>query len=133
MDQPKWFTAEHVIPVKATILHYITLSQVLVQDGGVPSNNGSTTLTVDILDVNDNTPMFLQDSYGPVDVTEEEGSGRLVTKVTAEDDDEQGTSNSRILYSITDVIVTSSNDAIPLPEVSTHCFLVKMLQRHAYT
>lgn len=34
--------------------------QVDVRDSGVPPNNGSTTLRVDILDVNDERPTFGQ-------------------------------------------------------------------------
>ncbi len=89
----------------------------LVQDGGIPANNGTTTLIVSLLDVNDNTPKFLATSYGPIDVTEEENDGEFVVQVVATDEDQPSTNNSLVTYSIVNVIVTMSNSEIPFPGV----------------
>ncbi len=72
---------------------------------------------MNLLDVNDKIPRFLAASYGPVDVPEEEATGRFVVQVAATDDDEPSTNNTLLTYSIAEVIVRSQNEAIPLPEV----------------
>ncbi|XP_019635319.1 PREDICTED: cadherin-23-like [Branchiostoma belcheri] len=62
------------------------------QDG----RNGSTTLLVEILDVNDNPPVFLQDIY-KVKVMEDVPPGALVGQVKATDADHL-TQNKKVLY-----------------------------------
>ena len=59
----------------------------------------TSTLTVYITDVNDNAPMFLEDSYNPV-VIEHDGISLTVITVTATDADEPGNPNSEINYEI---------------------------------
>ncbi|KAI8521682.1 Cadherin-23 [Branchiostoma belcheri] len=65
------------------------------QDG----RNGSTTLLVEILDVNDNPPVFLQDIY-KVKVMEDVPPGALVGQVKATDADHLP-QNKKVLYHLT--------------------------------
>ena len=59
----------------------------------------TSTLTVEITDVNDNPPVFTETSYNPV-VVEHDGITLTVIRVTATDADEPNTPNSRVNYGI---------------------------------
>ncbi|XP_006232597.1 protocadherin-23 isoform X2 [Rattus norvegicus] len=63
--------------------HVLTI---VAQDGGVPTRSSSQTLTVTVLDVNDETPVFKQLLY-KASVKENQSPGAFVTRVEAEDMD----------------------------------------------
>uniref|UniRef100_A0A672FRH4 Cadherin domain-containing protein n=1 Tax=Salarias fasciatus TaxID=181472 RepID=A0A672FRH4_SALFA len=73
--------------------HKLLLSAV---DGGKPSKSGTTTINVDVLDVNDNMPVFSEDAYS-VRVNENAPIGTTIIRVNASDLDEG--SNGDIIYS----------------------------------
>ncbi|XP_026214172.1 protocadherin alpha-8-like [Anabas testudineus] len=66
-------------------------------DGGKPSKSGTTEITVNVLDVNDNMPVFSDDTYS-VHLEENAPVGTTVIKVNATDSDEG--SNGEITYSL---------------------------------
>ncbi|XP_070769932.1 protocadherin alpha-8-like [Enoplosus armatus] len=66
-------------------------------DGGKPSKSGSAEITVDVLDVNDNMPVFNEDTYSVL-LEENVPIGTTIIKVNASDLDEG--SNSEIMYSL---------------------------------
>ncbi|XP_019645842.1 PREDICTED: protocadherin Fat 4-like [Branchiostoma belcheri] len=72
---------------------------VFVYDGGSPSLNATATVTVNVLDVNDNFPVFSSDPY-VVSVYEDIAVGSTVAPVTATDAD-SGT-NAQVSYTIID-------------------------------
>ncbi|XP_029393891.1 protocadherin-23 [Mus pahari] len=63
--------------------HTLTL---VAHDGGTPARSSSQTLTVTVLDVNDETPVFKQLLY-ETSVKENQSPGVFVTRVEAEDTD----------------------------------------------
>ncbi|GAB1287648.1 Dachsous cadherin-related 2 [Apodemus speciosus] len=63
--------------------HLLTL---MAHDGGTPARSSSQTLTVTVLDVNDETPVFKQLLY-ETSVKENQSPGAFVTRVEAEDSD----------------------------------------------
>uniref|UniRef100_UPI003AAE7EFA protocadherin-10-like n=1 Tax=Centroberyx gerrardi TaxID=166262 RepID=UPI003AAE7EFA len=65
-------------------------------DGGKPPRSGTVELTVDVLDINDNLPMFTKDAYS-VTLSENAPIGTTVIKVNATDLDEG--SNGEVFYS----------------------------------
>ncbi|XP_074530032.1 protocadherin alpha-7-like isoform X18 [Halichoeres trimaculatus] len=65
-------------------------------DGGKPPRSGNMTITVDVLDVNDNPPLFTQESY-TVHLRENSPLGTTVIQVNATDLDEG--SNGEVVYS----------------------------------
>ncbi|XP_026049551.1 protocadherin gamma-A2-like isoform X48 [Astatotilapia calliptera] len=70
-------------------------------DGGEPQMSGTMQIVITVLDVNDNAPVFTQQTYKAT-VTENSPKGTVVATVTASDAD-QG-SNSKITYSITNKV-----------------------------
>ncbi|KAM4621840.1 protocadherin alpha-3-like [Polymixia lowei] len=65
-------------------------------DGGKPPRSGEMRITVDVLDVNDNPPVFNKDSYS-VQLNENSPVGTTVIQVNATDLDEG--SNAEVIYS----------------------------------
>ncbi|AWP12613.1 putative protocadherin alpha-3-like, partial [Scophthalmus maximus] len=65
-------------------------------DGGKPPRSGNMTIIVDVSDVNDNPPVFTQDSYH-ADLKENAPIGTTVIRVNATDADEG--SNGDVVYS----------------------------------
>ncbi|XP_030621314.1 protocadherin gamma-A11-like [Chanos chanos] len=65
-------------------------------DGGNPQRSGTVKVTVRVIDVNDNTPVFSQSIYR-VTLSENSAKGTLVVKVSATDKD-KGT-NGEVTYS----------------------------------
>ncbi|XP_066216273.1 protocadherin-23 [Saccopteryx leptura] len=63
--------------------HVLTL---LALDGGIPALSSSQTLTITVLDVNDEAPVFKQHLY-PASVKENQNPGEFVTRVEAMDRD----------------------------------------------
>ncbi|XP_053541466.1 protocadherin alpha-2-like [Ictalurus punctatus] len=74
--------------------HELTLTAV---DGGNPSRSGTLNVTVTVLDINDNRPVFSQEVY-TVHLQENVPIGTIVLKVNATDLDEG--SNGQIIYSL---------------------------------
>ena len=60
---------------------------VLARDAGTPSLTGTTVVQIEVLDVNDNAPLFLQPSYRGT-VLEDDQPGTSILFVTATDPDE---------------------------------------------
>ncbi|KAI7801010.1 putative protocadherin-16 [Triplophysa rosa] len=65
------------------------------QDQGIPSLASTVTLDINVLDLNDNSPVFPSNSYS-VEISEDAPEGSLVLKVSASDPDEG--SNSQLVY-----------------------------------
>ncbi|XP_029627074.1 protocadherin alpha-7 isoform X3 [Salmo trutta] len=65
-------------------------------DGGKPPRSGTLEISVDVLDVNDNTPVFTKDIYS-VSVNENAPLGTMVIKVNATDLDSGP--NGNVVYS----------------------------------
>jgi len=70
---------------------------IVASDGGNPSQNGITVVTITILDLNDNLPLFTQSLYSS-EVAENETIGTSVSNILATDDDIG--SNSVVAYAI---------------------------------
>uniref|UniRef100_A0A3Q2TJN6 FAT atypical cadherin 3 n=1 Tax=Fundulus heteroclitus TaxID=8078 RepID=A0A3Q2TJN6_FUNHE len=73
---------------------YITVE---AWDNGNPPLSTATMIVIELMDVNDNAPMFDQDIYNVL-ISEDASIGQTVTRVFAEDLDSQV--NGRITYSI---------------------------------
>ena len=58
-----------------------------IPDGGVDQKTARALVTVDVLDVNDNAPLFPQDSYTGV-IPENAPIGISIVNITASDPDE---------------------------------------------
>ncbi|KAM4892460.1 protocadherin gamma-C5-like isoform 3-T3 [Sylvia borin] len=71
--------------------------ELIAQDGGSPALTTTLTLLLNISDVNDNPPRFLQPSYDAF-LQENNPPGSLLCTVSASDPDEGD--NSRLVYSI---------------------------------
>ncbi|XP_063342997.1 protocadherin alpha-6-like [Pelmatolapia mariae] len=65
-------------------------------DGGRPPKSGTTQILIEVLDVNDNAPVFTQDVYSAM-LNENAAPGTLVIRVNATDLDEGA--NGKIVYS----------------------------------
>lgn len=76
--------------------YYLTIE---ATDGGTPSLSDVATVNINVTDVNDNTPVFSQDTYTAV-ISEDAVLEQSVITVLADDAD--GPSNSHIHYSIID-------------------------------
>ncbi|KAA0190682.1 hypothetical protein HAZT_HAZT002680 [Hyalella azteca] len=75
------------------------LATVLATDGGYPALSSTCLLNVTILDVNDNAPVFEQETYFAT-VSEDASLGTILIKVSAHDADSD--QNNRVRYAITD-------------------------------
>ncbi|XP_064636324.1 cadherin-related tumor suppressor-like [Lineus longissimus] len=73
--------------------------KIKAQDGGTPSLSSTTTVYLNVTDINDNPPIFYPRNYFAT-VMENKPSGTTVVQVTATDLD--AGENGRILYSIVD-------------------------------
>ncbi|KAM8938795.1 protocadherin Fat 1 isoform 2-T2 [Pelodytes ibericus] len=76
--------------------YYLTIE---ATDGGTPPLSDVGTVNINVTDVNDNSPVFGQNTYTAV-VSEDAVSGQPILMVVADDAD--GPLNSHIRYSITD-------------------------------
>ncbi|XP_063353815.1 protocadherin alpha-3-like isoform X5 [Pelmatolapia mariae] len=65
-------------------------------DGGTPQNTGTVEICIDVLDVNDNMPVFIQDTYSAV-LQENTPAGTTVIQVNATDLDDGP--NGEVVYS----------------------------------
>ncbi|CAI5652135.1 unnamed protein product [Oreochromis niloticus] len=75
-------------------IHKLLLSAI---DGGKPSKSGTAEIFIDVLDVNDNMPVFNEDTYSVL-VNENTPTGTTIVKVNASDLDEG--SNGELIYSL---------------------------------
>ncbi|NXO03971.1 PCDGM protein, partial [Rhinopomastus cyanomelas] len=80
---------------RETISQYVV--ELIAQDGGSPALTSTLTLLLNVSDVNDNPPHFLQPSYDAF-VSENNPPGALLCTVSASDPDDGD--NSRLVYSI---------------------------------
>ncbi|XP_076869832.1 protocadherin Fat 1a isoform X3 [Brachyhypopomus gauderio] len=83
-------------PLDYESLHEFYL-MVQASDGGTPALSDTATVSINVTDVNDNSPVFGQAVYSAV-VGEDAEPGRTVLTVTADDVD--GPSNNQVRYSI---------------------------------
>uniref|UniRef100_A0A3Q2CYE1 Cadherin domain-containing protein n=1 Tax=Cyprinodon variegatus TaxID=28743 RepID=A0A3Q2CYE1_CYPVA len=70
-------------------------------DGGEPQLSGTMRVEISVLDVNDNAPLFTQETY-TVTVMETTPIGTILSTVSAVDADEG--SNGKVVYSITNTL-----------------------------
>ncbi|XP_075066071.1 protocadherin gamma-C5-like isoform X20 [Mixophyes fleayi] len=77
----------------------------IASDLGSPSLSSQTTITINISDVNDNPPAFLQTVYNAF-IAENNEPGRLLCTVSAVDPDEGA--NANLIYSIAESHIDSS-------------------------
>ncbi|XP_024919225.1 protocadherin alpha-5-like isoform X12 [Cynoglossus semilaevis] len=73
--------------------HRLLLSAI---DGGKPARSGTIEILIAVLDFNDNSPVFTQDTYSAV-INENTAPGTLVIQVNATDADESA--NGEVVYS----------------------------------
>ncbi|XP_061089969.1 cadherin-related family member 2 [Conger conger] len=74
--------------------------QVVATDPSITGDCCSTaTVTIKINDTNDNAPTFQKETYS-LEVKEHSAVGTIIATITARDDDEQGTDNSRMRFEI---------------------------------
>lgn len=76
-------------------VHHLILT---AEDGGVPPRSGTASIIVNVLDINDNAPLFSQPVF-EVNVAENSPAGTVVMTLNATDLDEG--SNSQLVYSYT--------------------------------
>lgn len=76
-------TTTHPLDYEIKTQHVLTL---LALDDGTPTLSSSQTLTITVLDVNDEAPVFKQHLY-EASVKENENPGEFVTRVEAVDRD----------------------------------------------
>ena len=79
---------------------------VIATDGGFPRLSGSTMVTAQVSDMNDNRPVFVVNPYD-VSVDEHSPNGTLVVTVEATDDDSGA--NGAVVYSITLMTPSGNN------------------------
>ncbi|KAI3351744.1 hypothetical protein L3Q82_020584, partial [Scortum barcoo] len=77
---------------ETAVKHKLLLTAV---DGGKPAKSGTIEINVEVLDVNDNSPVFAKDIYS-VTLRENTPVGAIVTQINATDLDEG--SNGEVLY-----------------------------------
>ncbi|XP_029113266.1 protocadherin gamma-C5-like [Scleropages formosus] len=115
-------------------VHKLILTAV---DGGIPATSGSTQLTIQVLDINDNTPVFSNALY-EISVNENTPKGTVIGSVKATDLDEG--SNGDIEFSFASrtlepVLKTFSinpftgeialNDSIDYEEINSYKFTIR--------
>ncbi|XP_060766355.1 protocadherin beta-15-like [Neoarius graeffei] len=92
--------------------HELTLTAV---DGGNPAKSGTLNVTVTVLDINDNRPVFSQEVY-TVNLQENSPIGTIVIKVSATDLDD-GT-NGEVRYSLSSKLSRKVYDVFDLNATS---------------
>ncbi|XP_031159085.2 protocadherin alpha-8-like [Sander lucioperca] len=84
-------------------------------DGGKPHRSGTLNVSIIVLDINDNRPMFSQDTY-QIEIYENVPVGTTVTRVNATDPDE-GT-NGEIEYSLSKTLPRKIYEIFELDSLS---------------
>ncbi|KAM9357324.1 protocadherin alpha-8-like [Symphorus nematophorus] len=84
-------------------------------DGGKPPRSGTLNVSIVVLDINDNRPIFSQDTY-QIEINENVSVGTTVTRVSAIDPDE-GT-NGEIEYSLSKTLARKTYDIFELDSLS---------------
>ncbi|XP_061129219.1 protocadherin alpha-3-like [Syngnathus typhle] len=92
--------------------HFLIVTAV---DGGKPIKSGTLNVSIIVLDINDNRPMFSQDTYN-VEIYENVPSGTIVARVNATDPDE-GT-NGEIEYSLSKTLASKVSDIFEMDRLS---------------
>ncbi|XP_053575179.1 cadherin-16 [Bombina bombina] len=64
----------------------VTATDLAGEEGGLSS---SCVIIIDVIDVNDNPPVFLKNQFKPFTILEDTEPGRLITTLTATDEDKQ--------------------------------------------
>ena len=107
--------------------------QVEVKDNGVPSLSSTATVEITVIDLNDELPKFLHDSY-PLTVLENQPGGQLTGQVSAIDPDGVSAQDIRYFFWIDDTFQTSSIGAFILHsttgEIKTLASLDREIQDH---
>ena len=106
----------------------------LYPDDEVRTN--TSTLTVQITDVNDNAPVFTESSYNPV-VVEHDGISLTIIRVSATDADEPDTPNSHVNYDILSgsfgrFEIDDSGNIVSVPPIDREVVVVYYLLVVAY-
>uniref|UniRef100_A0AAY5L4F3 Protocadherin 2 alpha a 15 n=1 Tax=Esox lucius TaxID=8010 RepID=A0AAY5L4F3_ESOLU len=84
-------------------------------DGGKPPKSGDMTITVDVLDINDNPPVFTKDAYS-VSVYENAIVGTTIAQVNATDLDEGP--NGEVMYSFGNSVTSKLRQLFDLNPVT---------------
>ncbi|XP_053093216.1 protocadherin beta-15-like [Pangasianodon hypophthalmus] len=92
--------------------HELTLTAV---DGGNPPKSGTLNVTITVLDINDNRPVFSQEVY-TVHLQENVSVGTIVIKVSATDLDDG--SNGEVIYSLSSKLSRKVYDVFDLDAAS---------------
>nr|XP_049605291.1 protocadherin alpha-3-like isoform X2 [Syngnathus scovelli] len=92
--------------------HFLFVAAV---DGGKPTKSGTLNVSIIVVDINDNRPMFSQDTYN-VEIYENVSSGTIVARVNATDPDE-GT-NGEIEYSLSKTLASKMSDIFEMDHLS---------------
>ncbi|XP_071125252.1 protocadherin Fat 1-like isoform X4 [Mytilus edulis] len=101
-DMPEFFInpGNGIITVKKSLdreLHDVYYIPVLARDHGSPSHSATTTVTLNILDENDNIPKFVPENYD-LKVREDLPVGSVITTIKAIDDD--AGENGKLAYKL---------------------------------
>uniref|UniRef100_A0A3Q3Q0K2 Cadherin domain-containing protein n=1 Tax=Monopterus albus TaxID=43700 RepID=A0A3Q3Q0K2_MONAL len=115
---------------RETVMTHVLLLTAI--DGGKPPRSGNMTIIVDVSDVNDNPPVFTQDSYN-VELKENSAVGTTVIQVNATDVD--GGSNGEVVYSFgndVDARVRTRFDLNPVTGVITVAGNIDFEERSRY-
>ncbi|XP_033489003.2 protocadherin alpha-7-like [Epinephelus lanceolatus] len=114
---------------EAVKTHVLLLTAI---DGGRPPRSGNMTIIVDVSDVNDNPPVFTQESY-TVQLKENSPLGTTVIQVNATDLDEG--SNGEVVYSFgndVDALTSARFDLNPMTGVITVAGAIDFEERGRY-
>ena len=116
---------------RETVDHYKLL--LIAKDGGNPSNTGTLTVSINVLDVNDNNPKFERTTYD-VNIPENLPPGTSLVTVQATDEDTG--ENGEILYSFSQQTVHDMDGIFSIERTTGMIYLQKELdyeQRSSYS
>ncbi|GCC29855.1 hypothetical protein chiPu_0008298 [Chiloscyllium punctatum] len=84
-------------------------------DGGIPQRSGTARIIINVMDANDNAPVFDHETYRAT-VMENNANGSLVLKVHAADKDEGA--NAEVVYSFTNYVSQNVRELFKLDSVT---------------